>query len=253
MKRTKVSVAVAAITTLAGCVPEEAVRPDRPPAEVGGRFSFGGFTVGGAGDTYGYKGTLTQSEEQLREQGRKFDKTVWQGALIGAVAGTLIGAVAGGDAKDAVGGAIIGGSIGALAGMYVANKQKLYASAEDQLDSMISDVRASNRDTEVLIADANTVLAEDRRRLAAIQARHHRGQATEEELTQERARVWGNRKVVEKAALGASDQYRMFEGAKSDFEKKNPGSSAQSLDRELGAYRRNLEVLNNIAASMAKA
>jgi uncharacterized protein YcfJ len=138
MRRTKVSVAVAALITLAGCVPEEAVRPGRPPAEVGGRFSVGGFAIGGAGDSYGYKATLTQSEEQLREQGPMFDKTIWQGVLIGAVAGALVGAVASGDAEDAVGGAIVGGSIGALAGMYVANKPKLYASAGDQLDSMIS-------------------------------------------------------------------------------------------------------------------
>lgn len=239
--------------TLVGCISGEEVRPDRPPAEVGGRLSIGGLAIGGRGDTYGYKGKLSDSEEQLREQGRKFDKTVWQGALIGAVAGTLIGAVAGGDAEDAVGGAIIGGSIGALAGMYVAHKQKLYASAEDQLDSMIADVHASNRDTEALIGDANTVLAEDRRRLTAIQARHRSGQVTEDELTQERARAWSNRKVVEKAALGARDQYRMFDGAKRGFQEKNPGTSAGSLDQELGAYRRNIDLLDSIAVSMAKA
>jgi hypothetical protein len=253
MKRTKVSVAVAAIITLAGCVPEEAVRPDRPPAEVGGRFAFGGFVTGGSASTYGYKGKRSASEEELREQGRKFDKTVWQGVLIGAVAGTVIGAIAGGDAQAAVGGAIIGGSIGALAGMYVANKQKLYASAEDQLESMTLDIHASNQDAEALIADANTVLTEDQRRLAVIDARLRAGQATESELTQTRARAWDNRKVVEAAAVGARDKYQLFVGAKRGFLEKNPATSAQSLDEELSAYRRNIDALDSIAASMGKA
>ena len=253
MKQFVMPVAAAAAVVLAGCTPGETVRPDRAPPEVGGRFSIGGYTVSGGGDTYGYKGTLSASEEQLREQGRKFDKTVWQGALIGAVAGAVIGAVAGGDAEDAVGGAIVGAGIGALAGMYIAHKQKLYASAEDQLDSMIADVRASNRDAEALIADAKTVLAEDRRRLSAIDARYRRGQATEDELVQERGRAWGNRKVVEKAALGASDQYRMFEGAQRDFEKQNPRAVTLPLEQELGAYRRSLDALNTVASSMTKA
>jgi len=253
MKRFAVPVALAAAVSVVGCVTEGPAKPDRPPAEVGGRFSIGGFTLGPRGEPYGYQGDLSDSEKKLREQGRKFDKTVWQGVLIGAVAGTLIGAVAGGDAEDAVGGAIVGGSIGALAGMYVAHKQKVYASAEDQLDSMIGDIRTSNRDAEALIADAKTVLAEDRRRLAAVQARHRAGQATERELEQERARVWGNKKVVETAAVGARDQYRMFEGAKRSFEKQNPGTSTRSFDQELGAYQRSVDLLDSVATSMAKA
>jgi len=253
MKRFGVPVALTAAMLVAGCIAEELARPDRPPAEVGGRFSIGGFSLGPQGEPYGYKGNLSASEEKLREQGRKFDKTVWEGVLIGAVAGTLIGAVAGGDAEDAVGGAIVGGSIGALAGMYVAHKQKLYASAEDQLDSMIVDVRASNRGAEALIADAKTVLAEDKRRLAAVQDRYQKGQVTERELEQERARVWGNKKVVETAAVGARDQYRMFEGAKSSFEKQNPGTTTRSFDQELGAYQRSVDLLDSVAASMAKA
>jgi hypothetical protein len=253
MKRFGLLVAMTGAILAAGCTEEGSVRRDRPPAEVGGRFSIGGFSLGRQGEDYGFKGDLSASEEKLREQGRRFDKTVWEGVLIGAVAGTLIGAVAGGDAEDAVGGAIVGGSIGALAGMYVARKQKLYASVEDQLDSMIVDVRDSNRDAEALIADAKTVLAEDKRRLAAIQIRYQQGKATERELEQERARAWGNKKVVESAALGARDQYRMFEGAKRGFEKQNPGTSTHSFDQELDAYQRSVDLLDSVAASMAKA
>jgi hypothetical protein len=245
-------VASVGVILAAACTPTDNVRPDRAPPEVGGRLSIGGLTIGG-GDNYGYKGTLSESEERLREQGRRFDKTVWQGALIGAVAGTLIGAAAGGDAEDALGGAIVGAGIGALAGMYVAHKQKQFASAEDQLDSIIEDVQASNRETQALIESAESVLDEDRRRLSAIEARYRQGQVAEDELVRERSRAWANRKVVEQAALGAGDQYRMFEGAQRNFTKQNPGARTGTLEQELVAYRRNLDVLNSVAQSMGKA
>ena len=169
------------------------------------------------------------------------------------MAGTAIAAVAGGDAEDAVGGAIVGASLGALAGMYLANKQRLYASQEDQLDSMIGDVRAANQNAEALIENARAVIAEDRRRLAEVQARYRRGKATEVEVTQERGRVWGNRKVVEKAALGAQDQYQLFESAKRDFERGDPAAGTLALEHELESYRQTIETLDGVALSMSKA
>jgi uncharacterized membrane-anchored protein YhcB (DUF1043 family) len=161
--------------------------------------------------------------------------------------------VAGGDAEDAVGGAIAGAAVGALAGMYVANKQKQYASREDQLESMVGDVRTSNRETEALIADARSVLAEDERRLAQVQARYRQGKATEVELTQERGRTWSNRKVAEKAAVGARDKYRVLESARRDFERQSPGTATGVLARELDSYRASIDALDGVAASMAKA
>ena len=239
--------------TLAACDAGLETKTDQPPAEVGGRFAIGGFSFGGTAEKFGYTGELSGDEAALREQARKFDQTVWQGMLIGAVVGTAVGAVAGGDAQDAVGGAIVGAGVGAIAGMYVARMQQRYANTEDQLDAMIADVRNSNRATEALIADVQTVIAEDRRRLAAVQAKVARGQATTADLTQERGRAWGNRRVVEKAALGGQDQYRMFEGAIQRFQQKNPGVKTANFDQELKGYRTRLENLDRLAASMAKA
>ncbi|HYN77128.1 MAG TPA: glycine zipper domain-containing protein [Lamprocystis sp. (in: g-proteobacteria)] len=238
---------------LAACDAGLETKTDQPPAEVGGRFSIGGFSFGGKEEKFGYTGELSAEEAALREQARKFDQTVWQGLLIGAVVGTAVGAVAGGDTQGAVGGAIVGAGVGAIAGMYVARMQQRYANTEDQLDAMIGDVRNSNRATESLIADVQTVIAEDRRRLAAVQAKVARGQATAADLTQERGRAWGNRRVVEKAALGGQDQYRVFEGAIQRFQQKNPGVKTANFERELKGYRTRLEDLDRLAAGMAKA
>jgi hypothetical protein len=239
--------------TLCACDSGQGTKTERPPAEVGGRWSIGGLSFGGTTDKFGYTGALSGDEAALREQASKFDQTVWQGTLIGAVVGTAVGVVAGGDAQGAVGGAIAGASVGALAGIYVARMQQRYASKEDQLNAMIVDVRRSNEASEALIANVQSVLAEDRRRLAAVQAQVARGQATAADLTQERGRVWGNRRVVEQAALGGQDRYRVFEGAVQRFQQQNPQVNTAGLEQELATYRTKLETLDRLAGSMAKA
>ena len=245
--------AVAVLLMLAGCAGGPSVYGDRPPPEVGGRFAIGGFSFGGPDQPYGYEGELSPEEIQLRERARRFEMTVWQGVVIGGVAGTLIGAVAGGDTQDAVGGAMIGGTLGGIAGVYVASKQEQYADTEDQLESMTKDVRESNRETEALIASIRTVLAEDRRRLAAVEARVRSGQATEDALRQERARVWGNRKVIAQAAQDAGDRYRVFDIAGDRFQSKHPGVAAGDFDAALNDYKQNIDTLDEIADSLERA
>jgi formiminotetrahydrofolate cyclodeaminase len=241
------------LIALSGCVTNPITDLTRAPAEVGGRFLLGGLELLKPKENYGFTGELSASEQALRERSKAFDRTVWQGVLIGAVAGTAIGAITGGDAEDAVGGAIIGASVGALAGIYVAKKQRQFSSQEDQLAAMTKDVRTANRQTEELIASIRTVIAEDQRRLADVQTRYQRGKATEEEVKQEQARVWSNRTVVEKATLGAKDQYQVFEGAKRKVEQTHPTAATQAFAREVKTYRQSIDALDKIAANMAKA
>lgn len=252
MKRAPLVLIIAGVLT--GCVGEQTTKTERAPAEVGGRFNIAGITFGGDKDNpYGYRGDASQTEAQLREQSRKFDKTVWQGVLIGAVAGGVIGVVAGGDGESAAGGAIAGAAVGALAGMYIANKQKQYSSTEDQLASMIADVQRTNTELAALVADAEAVLREDQRRLEALQARLRKGQASEQDLQQERARAWGNRQVAERAAVGARDQYRVFKSAEGGFAKANPGTSTQGFTREIEGYRASIDRLDGIVKTMGQA
>jgi hypothetical protein len=236
-----------------GCGPGEQTRTDQPPAEVGGCFTIAGLPIGGCGEDFGYKGAFSAEEAAMRAQARKFDRTVWEGALIGTVAGAAIGVLAGGDAKDAVGGAVLGANLGVIAGAYVAQLQQRYADQEDQLNAMITDVKTSNRETEALISQVRAVIAEDRRRLAAVQERVARGAATNADLLQERGHAWANRRVVEKASQGGQDQYQVFAGATSRFQQQHPGVTTAGLAAELTTYRAKLETLDTLAASMGKA
>lgn len=196
---------------------------------------------------------LTPEERRLRQQSQAFQKTVWQGALIGAGAGALWGLIQGDDTRGVLTKAAIGGAVGGLAGLYVAEKQKEFANEEDQLDSMIADVRKSNAETEALIASARQVLAEDRRRLAAVERRYRAGQATQAEIAQTRRRIADNQAVIAQASSGAREQYRMFDGAEREFRQQNPGTDTGALQRELETYNQQIETLDGLADSVAVA
>ena len=178
---------------------------------------------------------LSPAERRLREQSRAFQKTVWEGALIGASAGALWGIVQGKDTEGILKRALIGGAVGGLAGAYVASKQKQYSNKEDQLDSMIADVRKSNKETEDLIGSARQVLAEDKRRLASVEKRYKAGQASKADLDSTRHRVSENNAVVSQATKGAREKYSMFEGAEREYRQENPGVDTKALQSELRA------------------
>lgn len=196
---------------------------------------------------------LTPAEERLRRQSQAFQRTVWEGALIGAGAGALWGAIAGDDTRGILTKTAIGGAAGGLAGAYIASKQKSFASEEDQLDSMIADVQRSNREAEDLIASLREVIAEDRDRLAAVERRYRAGQATEAEVAATRKRVAVNRSIAQNAANGAREQYAMYSGAERSFQGKNPNADTNKLRSELKTYQQQIETLDELADSMSVA
>ena len=87
--------ALAVAASCVGCVPADQVRSDSPSVateaakgsppsgEVAGETGVSGRSPGGQGDQ------LTASEKRMREQGKNFDRTIWEGALIG-VAGVAL-------------------------------------------------------------------------------------------------------------------------------------------------------------------
>jgi hypothetical protein len=198
-------------------------------------------------------GPLTPAEQRMRDQSRAFQKTVWEGVLIGASAGAIWGLVKGDDARDVMKKALIGGAAGGLAGAYVAHKQKEYAGKEDQLDSMIADVRESNKQAEELAVSVREVIAEDKRRLASVQKDYKAGRATQAEIENARRRVSENKAVVVQASKGAREKYSMFEGAERSFREQNPGTDTGRLQSELNSYNQQIETLDGLADSISVA
>lgn len=253
----------AAVMLVAACVPTENTRTD---SLLGTGVSIGGLRIptsafSGVSGQSGTTGTdaagkdyaLTASERRMREQGRKFDKTVWQGALIGAAGGALWGVIKGDDTKDIFKKAAIGAAAGGLAGAYIAHKQRQYSNKEDQLESMIVDVRKSNTESKELIASAREVIAEDKRRLAAVESRYKQGAATSKDLQHERVRLADNRKVVKNAVTGAKKKQSMFSGAKKEFEQQNPDVDTQRFQSALETYNEHIDTLDGLAEGIAVA
>ncbi len=170
----------------------------------------------------------------MRQQARNFNRTVWQGALIGAIAGGAIGVLAGGDTKGAVEGALIGSAVGAIAGAYAPRCRS--AMPTRRTSSTIADVQIANRETEALIADVRKVIVEDRR-LAEVQGRISRSQATQAELMQERGRAATNHRVVEQALQGGRDRYRVFSSAEGKYRQQNPGAKIAGFTKALDTYQ----------------
>ncbi len=226
---------------------------DRVGESVSGAGSWMSGLTGGASTTAAPDSSLTPAEQRLRKQSQAFQKTVWEGVLIGASAGALLGIFQGKDTEGILKRALIGGAVGGLAGAYVASKQKQYSDKEDQLDSMIADVQQSNKETEELIGSARQVLAEDKRRLASVRSRYKAGQASEADLTSTRSRVSENEAVVSQATKGAREKYSMFEGAEREYRQQNPGTDTAGLQKELRAYNQQIETLDGLANTVSAA
>ena len=197
--------------------------------------------------------SLTPAEQRMRQQSKAFQKTVWEGVLIGAGAGTLWGVIQGDEAKDVLLKAAIGGAVGGLAGAYIASKQKQFSSKEDQLDAMIADVRRSNQETEDLIASVRQVIAEDKKRLAAVEQRYRKGQASQAEVASTRSRITDNQAVIAQASKGAREKQTMFQGAERQYRQDNPGTDTGRMQQELAAYNSKLKTLDKLAGSVSVA
>ena len=213
----------------------------------------------GGGDNAGAKDAavpaseLTPAEQRMRRQSEAFQRTVWEGALTGATAGAVFQGWLAHGISGAIAAASIGGAAGGLSGAYLAKKQREFAAEEDQLDSIVADVRQSNRDAEALIATVREVIAADRARLAAIESRHQAGQATEAELVAARRRIDANRAVIQSAVRGAREQSVMFTGAEASYRAANPQARTAALSQELESYRRSIDTLDSLAETVTAA
>lgn len=196
--------------------------------------------------------SLTPAERRMREQSKAFQKTVWEGALIGAGTTGLIALLIG-EETAMLASLLGGGAAGGLAGSYVAHKQKQFSNKEDVLNSMIADVRKSNAETQEFIASVREVIAEDQRRLAAVEQQVRKGQATQAELDSTRRRIADNKKVITQAGQGARERQGMFQGAEKIYHRNHPDSDTGGLQRELDAFNNNIKTLEALAKSVSTA
>jgi hypothetical protein len=106
-------------------------------------------------------------EERLSLQSRAMQRTVLEGAMIGAGLGAAGNTAY---ARPIPFGVVIGASVGASYGSYLAFLQARYANNEARLEKMTADAAATNAETAAAIETMRVVLDRQSRDLAALRA-----------------------------------------------------------------------------------
>jgi DNA repair exonuclease SbcCD ATPase subunit len=194
---------------------------------------------------------LTPAQRQLREQATAFNKTVWEGVVIGAAAGALWGILSHDDTEDILKKTAGGAAVGGLAGWYIASKQREYASREDILDSMIADVRQKNEEAKALIATMQQVVAEDKQKVADLNKQYKQKLVTAEQLNQKLAAVKKDREEITKTLSKANEQLLVYKDAKQDYEKKYTGANTAALGGEITVLQNNINTMNKIGKELS--
>jgi len=203
----------------------------------------------------------TDAQAKLRQQADTSTKTVLEGAAVGAAVGALAPVAlnaAGaklGNAAPAIG-AAAGAAIGGLAGAYVDQKQKEYASLEDQLDSVIQDARAKNQQARDLTATMRTVLDEHKRQLSKLRAGIRRGTATQEQLDAELASARADKQVMDKAVNGTRDNLKIFTDTRDAMKAKastaKDRAKVTALDSEIRALSGRINTMSGIVDNLSR-
>lgn len=191
---------------------------------------------------------LTPAERRMREQSQAFQRTVWEGAMLGTGSGLLMAILTGHELA-----VLSGAPAGGLAGSYVAHKQRQYSNKEDLVNAMIADVRKSNEETQSFITSVREVIAEDQRRLATVQQQVSQGAATAAELASARRRMADNRAVIAQAGQGARERHAMFQGAEREFRAAHPDTNTTPMQQQIEAFNDNIKTLDRLAQGVADA
>ncbi len=199
---------------------------------------------GAAGDA-----SLTPAQRQLRSETARFNQTVGEGALIGAVAGGLLGALAGGDnpLAGAAIGAAAGAAVGAGAGYFVASQNESYATEEARLEAEIAAAQNEVASYQRIVSAAQAVVDGHKQRIAQLNAQYRQGQVSasqyraqaatmETDLVEIRAAISNNTQTVQALETRIAEQRRAGGAGAVQL--------AQARD-QLIAERRELERLAN--------
>jgi hypothetical protein len=203
----------------------------------------------------------TAAQAKLRQESEASTRTIIEGAAVGAALGGLgvaIADLAGAkvDTKDYLIAAGAGAAIGGVAGSYVAQKQKEYASAEDQLDSVIADAKSKNQQARDLVGTMQTVLDEHKSELARLRRGVRNGTATQAQLDAELASTRTDQKVMQQAVDGTKKNRDILAEARNSFSQKattpQEKSRVRTLDGEIAQLSGRIDTMSDIVGDLSK-
>lgn len=186
----------------------------------------------------------TDAERDMRLTTERLQRAAGEGAAFGTLGGTIIGALTGG-LQGALSGAEVGRFAGAGAGTYISSLQEQYATREEVLGQVLSDIQASNAEIEASIATMQRLLVERRGVL-----RNARAQADATRRTQEEARGERNLGEMRKAVEAAEGQVEFFGAARTALAQSNPTATA-AINPQLALMQDRIKAMKTIADTLA--
>lgn len=203
--------------------------------------------IAGCTTTGGRDGaSQTLAEKRMREQAATFNQTIAEGAALGCVAGLVLGALVSsrGDGQRGQGMAIgctAGAAVGGATGYYVADKQEQYASTEERLAAMTTDLRADNQRLADLIDASHQVLVADRATLRRLEKQLAEGVITRDKTRQQLAAVDDNTRYLEQTV--ASLKKKQQEYAMARARSQGSAQAMDAMDAEIARLERQIAAL----------
>jgi len=180
--------------------------------------------------------SLTPAERRMRQESGVFSTSNVQGCLTGAIGGALLAALLTNRGKDRRGqnmaiGAAVGCGIGVGVNSYVQTQRTHYRDREARMRVMIADARRDNEKLARLIGTSKEVLAEDRRRIAAIDSAYRAKGISTAEARAQMSRIRANRDHLKNTL--ASVQRKHEDWVQVSRMERRVGADTAVLDAEI--------------------
>jgi len=182
----------------------------------------------------------------MRDQANDFNRTILEGAGVGALAGAGIGAAAcRGDLSCILIGAAAGAAAGSAGGYYYAQKKEGYVNEEQRLDAIIADIRKDNQNLEGLVKDAQTVAAADKQKMDQVDKALAANTISQEQAKRELAAVDDNREVLEDTIANLKDRRDEWSEVAQKARADTDTAQMARLDREIKTLENQIALLEN--------
>jgi uncharacterized membrane protein len=195
--------------------------------------------------------SMSPSERRLKENTSRFYETVGTGAVVGALLGAAIGAAAGGKNRGSAAamGAGLGAVAGAGAGYYVAKRNENAGNSEAALNERIQAAQKEVQNYRDIAGSAQTVAAENRAKLAALDARYRKGEIDAAEYRRQAQ----NARVAQDRIKKAIENAQTVSAGLSQDVAASSGSKRQAFQRSEDEMSRLEQSLAQSQASLAQA
>lgn len=184
---------------------------------------------------------LTPAEQRMREQADTYNQTIFEG---GGKKSTML--------ADGAIGCVAGAAIGGGVGAYVADKQEKYATKEEQLDSMITDVKAENQRLAGLVTATQQVIVADKARLDQIDKDLASGKITMAQAKEKIAAVDDNKAYLDNTIAELRKRQTNYADAASQTARGAPKSKVRAMNEEITTLEKQIAQLEAERDSLAQ-